>query len=54
MESNIENDSDLVDALNTPGVQDDEWCVLDPNVPEDRRSTTISVYFISVVLCTVI
>ncbi|BDD57632.1 hypothetical protein MAP00_002979 [Monascus purpureus] len=32
----IENDSDLVDALNTPGLQDDERCVLDPNVPEDR------------------
>ncbi|EED14817.1 conserved hypothetical protein [Talaromyces stipitatus ATCC 10500] len=32
----IENDSDLVDALNTPGLQVDERCILDPNVPEDR------------------
>lgn len=32
----IENDSDLVDALNTPGLQDDDRCILDPNIHEDR------------------
>ncbi|OKL55836.1 hypothetical protein UA08_08924 [Talaromyces atroroseus] len=32
----IENDSDLVDALNTPGLQDDERCILDPNIHENR------------------
>ena len=38
----IENDSDLVDALNTPGLRDDERCVLDPNIPEDRLRSVYS------------
>lgn len=41
MES-IENDSDLVVALNTPGLQDDEWCILDLNIPEDRLRSVYS------------
>lgn len=32
----IENDSDLIDALNTPGLQDDDRCILDPSIHEDR------------------
>lgn len=38
----IENDSDLVDALNTPGLQDDERCILDPNIDEDRLRSVYS------------
>lgn len=32
----IEDDSDLVDALNTPGLQANDPCILDPNINEDR------------------
>ena len=32
----IDNDADLVAVLNTPGLQDDERCVLDPDIDEDR------------------
>jgi hypothetical protein len=32
----IEHDHDLVDALNTPGIPDDERPILDPNVSEER------------------
>lgn len=32
----IENDSDLVDVRNTPGLQHDNGCILYPNVDELR------------------
>jgi hypothetical protein len=32
----IENDADLVDALNTPGLKDEDRPILDPNISEDR------------------
>lgn len=31
----IDNDADLVDALNTQGLQDDERCILNPDIDED-------------------
>lgn len=38
----IENDSDLVDALNTPGLHDDDRCILDPNIDEGRLRSVYS------------
>lgn len=32
----IEHEYDLVDALNTPGIPDDERPILDPQIPEER------------------
>jgi hypothetical protein len=38
----IESDSDLVDALNTPGLGDDERSILDPNIDENRLRSVYS------------
>lgn len=38
----IENDSDLVDALNTPGLRDDERCILDTDIDEGRLRSVYS------------
>ncbi|KAL1854300.1 hypothetical protein Plec18170_005064 [Paecilomyces lecythidis] len=38
----IENDSDLVDAINTPGLTGDDPPILDPNVPPDRLRSAYS------------
>ncbi|KAG2414863.1 hypothetical protein HFD88_006051 [Aspergillus terreus] len=38
----IENDSDLVDALNIPGRSDDDRPILDPHITEDRLRSVYS------------